>query len=157
MRRARLSIGALFFLFLLGGAGCAINLSEARSARVLRGGEIQVSEVNNMVVPTRAFADIIDPAKAAIEAADEDRELSMEEKRTITKGATAIALSSPGYGAHLDVGLGLGYRFDTWFFSVSRARPRISGDLAGPAERGGAGPGRGVDPRPRHCRLPTRR
>jgi hypothetical protein len=33
-------------------SGCAINVSETRSARVLRGGEMQLAEMNDIVIPT---------------------------------------------------------------------------------------------------------
>jgi len=92
-------------------SGCAMNVSEARSARVLRGGEIQVAEVNDVVIPTRAVTGSIDSGRAAARAAG-DRTLSAEERRDLTGAAAAIALSGPGYGAHIDLGVGLGYRYD---------------------------------------------
>jgi len=88
-----------------------MNVSETRSARVLRGGEIQIAEVNDVVVPTRAVTGSIDSARRAASAAG-DRTLTDQERRDLTGGAAAIALSGPGYGAHIDMAVGLGYRYD---------------------------------------------
>jgi len=92
-------------------SGCAANVSEVRSARVLRGGEMQVSEVNNVVVPTRALADLYSQGKTIAKRADQGA-LPAAEKQELAVAATAIALTGPGYGVHLDFGIGLGYRFD---------------------------------------------
>ncbi len=100
---------ALAVLGLAGG--CAMNVSETRPARVLRGGEIQLSEMNDIVIPTRAVGGLIDGAHDAANAAD-DRMLTDEERRTLTAAAAAISLTGPGYGAHIDAAVGLGYRFD---------------------------------------------
>jgi len=104
----RLALGA----WLLLGAACAISISEGRSARVLRGGEVQIAEVNNIVVPTAAVKGVIGSAETLADAVDDDRALTEDEKHDLVAGATAIALSSPGYGAHLDVAVGFGYRLD---------------------------------------------
>jgi hypothetical protein len=87
-----------------------MNVSETRPARVLRGGEIQLAEVNDIVIPTRAVGGLIDGAKEAANSADDG--LTTEERRTLIGAATAISLTGPGYGAHLDAAAGLGYRFD---------------------------------------------
>jgi hypothetical protein len=93
------------------GAGCAMNVSEARPARVLRGGEIQLAEVNDVVVPTRAVSGVIGGAREAAAAAG-DRALTDDERRSLTGAAAAVSLTGPGYGAHIDLAVGLGYRYD---------------------------------------------
>jgi hypothetical protein len=108
-RAQRLAVFAIA-LGLIGG-GCAMNVSETRPARVLRGGEIQLAEMNDIVIPTRAVGGLIDGAKDAADAAD-DRMLTAEERRTLIGAATAVSLTGPGYGAHIDMAVGLGYRLD---------------------------------------------
>ena len=108
MTQARLV--AVLALATAGGA-CAMNVSETRPAKVLRGGEIQVAEMNDVVIPTRAVGGLIDGARDAANAAD-DRMLTPEERRTLIGAASAISLTGPGYGAHIDMAAGLGYRFD---------------------------------------------
>ncbi|MBM4342541.1 MAG: hypothetical protein FJ100_04095 [Deltaproteobacteria bacterium] len=95
-------------------SGCAVNLSEARPARVLRGGELQISEINNVVAPLGALDDTITSAEALVQAA-RDKSLTQAQARDLAGRAVAIALAGPGYGAHIDVTLGLGYRIDTNF------------------------------------------
>jgi len=95
----------------LAGAGCSMNVSETRPARVLRGGEIQVAEVNDVVIPTRAVSGVIGGARQAAAAA-KDRALTDDERRTLTGAAAAVSLTGPGYGAHIDLAVGLGYRYD---------------------------------------------
>ncbi|MEA2699715.1 MAG: hypothetical protein QOI66_3986 [Myxococcales bacterium] len=92
-------------------SGCAINVSETRSARVLRGGEMQLAEVNDIVIPTRAVNGVYDAGRKAAAAAG-DRMLTQQERRDLTAAAAAIALTGPGYGAHVDLAVGLGYRYD---------------------------------------------
>ena len=108
MTQARLA--AVAALALVGGA-CAMNVSETRPAKVLRGGEIQLSEMNDIVIPTRAVGGLIDGARDAANSAD-DGTLTPEERRTLIGAASAISLTGPGYGAHIDLAAGLGYRFD---------------------------------------------
>jgi hypothetical protein len=110
MRSQRLSLVAALAL-VCAQVGCAMNVSEVRSARVLRGGEIQVSEVNNIVLPSRAIENSLEPAKSAASAAG-SRELTAEERRALVGAATSVALTGPGYGVHSDVAVGLGYRYD---------------------------------------------
>ena len=38
-------------------SGCAMNLAELRSARVLRPGEMQITQGNNVVVPTSSVVE----------------------------------------------------------------------------------------------------
>ncbi len=94
--------------------GCAVNLSEARPARVLRGGELQISEVNNVVVPLGALDDAFTSADTLVKAA-RDKSLTQSQAQDLAGRAVAIALAGPGYGAHIDVTLGLGYRIDSNF------------------------------------------
>ncbi|HVY26659.1 MAG TPA: hypothetical protein VHB79_08895 [Polyangiaceae bacterium] len=98
-------------LLSLSALGCAVNVSEARSARVLRGGEIQVSEVNNVVVPTRAVSHFVSNVQPSIDAA-KNGSVTDEERDKLVGAATAIALTGPGFGVHTDIGVGLGYRYD---------------------------------------------
>lgn len=93
--------------------GCAINLSEARPARVLRGGEIQVSQINSVVVPSSALQATVDSAKALYSDVSQKKLPSDGEARELAGKTAAIALSGPGYATHLDIGIGLGYRWDT--------------------------------------------
>jgi len=92
------------------GGACAMNVSETRPAKVLRGGEIQLAEMNDIVIPTRAVGGLIDGARDAANSADDG--LTPEERRTLIGAASAISLTGPGYGAHIDMAAGLGYRFD---------------------------------------------
>jgi hypothetical protein len=86
---------AVFALALaLAGGGCAMNVSETRPAKVLRGGEIQLAEMNDIVIPTRAVGGLIDGARDAANAAD-DRMLTPEERRTLIGAASAISLTGP--------------------------------------------------------------
>ncbi|MSQ83346.1 MAG: hypothetical protein EXR77_10745 [Myxococcales bacterium] len=96
-------------------AGCAVNLSEARPARVLRGGEVQVSEINNIIVPTGALADGAKSVELVYTALREKKSLSAVEQRDFAGRTAANALTGPGFGAHVDISLGLGYRLDTSF------------------------------------------
>jgi len=88
--------------------GCAINLAEMRSARVLRGGEVHVAQINSVVVPTAGVRAAIDPAKTLIDEVGEDDELSPDEREVLVGGLSAIALTGPGYGTFLDGAVGLG-------------------------------------------------
>ena len=137
-----LFLPVLFLASLAELGGCALNISETRSARVLRGGEIQVSEINNVVIPTSAFGDLVDQARDVSEGYGDEHEYSLEEKRRLVAAATAIALSSPGYGAHMDIGVGLGYRFD--------AQARVGNSVYGLSLR------RGFDLGTWHASLGTR-
>lgn len=92
---------------LLLSLGCAMNLSEMRSARVLRGGEVHVGQINSVVVPTASVRNAIDPAKTLIEELDED-ELTPEERQVVLGGLSAVALTGPGYGSFIDAAVGLG-------------------------------------------------
>lgn len=105
------SLALVSCLLSLGAVGCAMNVSEARSARVLRGGEIQVSEVNNVVVPTRAVSQFVKNVQPSIDAAKAGS-VTDEQRDKLVGAATAIALTGPGFGAHTDIGVGLGYRYD---------------------------------------------
>jgi len=105
------SLAAVACLLSLSALGCAVNVSEARSARVLRGGEIQVSEINNVVVPTRAVSHFVSNVEASVDAANEGA-VTDEERDKLVGAATAIALTGPGFGVHADIGVGLGYRYD---------------------------------------------
>jgi hypothetical protein len=95
---------------------CAVNLNEARPARVLRGGEMEVSNINAVVVPFRVINDVIPPARNAIKALRSDEEPTEEERaareQEALEAAAAIAIQGPGYGNHLAFGMGLGYRYD---------------------------------------------
>ncbi|GEM_PF-1240883 len=106
--------GAVVAVAIATGAlsGCAINISEMRSPRVLRGGEINISQANHVVVPTSSVAELYKQGEVVVEAVDEGRDLTDGERHDLTKSAISIALSSPGYGTHLDFAIGLGYRFD---------------------------------------------
>ncbi|HJN77725.1 MAG TPA: hypothetical protein QGF58_27640 [Myxococcota bacterium] len=84
---------------LLWTLGCAINLAEMRSARVLRGGEVHVSQINSVVVPTAGVREAIDPARTLIDELEEDDSLSTEEREVLVGGLSAIALTGPGYGS----------------------------------------------------------
>jgi hypothetical protein len=88
-----------------------MNLAELRTARVLRPGEMQVTQGNNIVIPTSS---VVESWNAAQIIADQDRAgmLSEEEALDLVGGATAIALSSPGYGTFLEYAVGLPRRFE---------------------------------------------
>ena len=92
--------------------GCAMNLAQMRSARVLEGGEVQLSEVNSVVVPSAAVVQSIDPARELLQQRNEDEPLDAEEREIVLGGLTAVALSSPGFGSYLDGAVGLGRGFD---------------------------------------------
>jgi hypothetical protein len=109
-RYLRSTIVALLALAL--PAGCATNLTEARSARVLRGGEIQVAQINSVNVPTRVVGDLIDSGKQVVELLEQGGSPTDEQRKQLLGGAAAIALSGVGYGTHIDAGVGLGYRMD---------------------------------------------
>ena len=97
---------------LLQSAACAMNVSEARPARILRGGEWQISEANNIVVPTGVIAEAVDKGETVVKLIDEGRPATDEEKALLVGSAVSMALQSPGYGAHLDLAVGLGYGAD---------------------------------------------
>ncbi|MCP4805006.1 MAG: hypothetical protein GY913_17075 [Proteobacteria bacterium] len=92
--------------------GCAINLAEMRGARVLRGGEIEVSEINSVVIPSAAVREAIDPAKELVGQIDESDQLTAEEREVLVGGMAAVALSGPGYGTFIDGNIGLGRGFE---------------------------------------------
>jgi len=92
--------------------GCATNLTEARSARVLRGGEIQVAQINSVNLPTRVLGDVIDGGKQTVEVLEQGGSPNDEQRRKLIGAAAAIALTGVGYGTHIDAGFGLGYRMD---------------------------------------------
>lgn len=100
-------MSALLLLF-----GCAMNLSEMRSARVLGGGEVQLTQGNTAVIPTAAARESIDAAQLIIETARDGSTLSQDEAHTLIAGATAVALSAPGYGSFGDLALGFGYGWE---------------------------------------------
>ena len=109
MRRPALALAILCV-----ATGCAVNLSEARPARVLRGGEFQLAEINNVVAPLGAIDDTITTAEPLVQGA-RAKTLTQAQARDLAGRATAISLAGPGYGAHFDVSLGLGYRIDSSF------------------------------------------
>lgn len=92
--------------------GCAINLAEMRGARVLRGGEIELAEINSVVVPSAAVREAIDPAKALVDQLDGSEPLTDDERRVLVGGLAAVSLSGPGYGTFLDGNIGLGRGFE---------------------------------------------
>ncbi|MBI5610539.1 MAG: hypothetical protein HY902_16805 [Deltaproteobacteria bacterium] len=94
-------------------AGCAVNFSEARPARILRGGEVQLAQINNVVVPTSAIGDSISSTKSLYTSLKAQEKPSNDQARDYASRATAIALAGPGYATHFDIGVGLGYRWDT--------------------------------------------
>lgn len=91
---------------------CALNLAEMRSARVLGGGEVQLTQGNTAVLPTAAVRESIDAARLVIDAAQSGEPLTDEEAHTLIAGATAVALSAPGYGTYGDLALGFGYGWE---------------------------------------------
>ncbi len=93
-------------------SGCAMNLAELRSARVLRPGEMQVTQGNNVVVPTSSVGESWKAAQIISDAEADAGLLSEEEALDLVGGATAIALSSPGYGTFAEYALGLPRRFE---------------------------------------------
>jgi hypothetical protein len=97
---------------LLGLTACSINVNEARPARVLRGGEVQVSNVSGLVLPVGAVGDAVDPSQQLIDAAEDEEELTENEQRELVRSSAAIAIQGPGYNSHLEVGVGMGYRVD---------------------------------------------
>jgi len=94
-------------------AGCAINLSESRTPRVLRGGEMQISSINSVVVPVGSVNTAIGAGKTVVRNIDQGTSPTDEDKRQLVGSAVAIGLTGPGYGNHLEFALGLGYRLDT--------------------------------------------
>jgi hypothetical protein len=99
------------WLTVLLAAGCAVNLSESRPARVLRGGEMQISNINSVVVPMGSMGTTIDAGKTIAQKIDQ--RTSDADKRRLAGSAAAIGLTGPGYANHLEFALGLGYRLDT--------------------------------------------
>ncbi len=93
-------------------SGCAMNLAELRSARVLRAGEMQVTQGNNIVAPTSSVIESWNTAQLLAEDRDSEDGVTQEEALDLVGGATAIALSSPGYGTFLDYAVGLPRRFE---------------------------------------------
>lgn len=93
-------------------SGCALNLAELRSARVLGGGEVQLTQGNTAVVPTAAVRETIDAAKLVIDARQSGEPLSEQQAQTLVAGATAVALSAPGYGGFGDLAVGFGYGWE---------------------------------------------
>ena len=94
-------------------SGCAMNMAELRSARVLRAGEMQITQGNNVVIPTSTLGESWDSAQLILDARDEGAAaLSEEDALDLVGGATAIALASPGYGTFIDYAVGLPYRFE---------------------------------------------
>lgn len=87
---------------------CATNLSEARPARVLAKGQMQITQANNIVAPLQVVSAVIEPGRTVLDALDESRPPTNEEQRKIAGAATGIALMGPGYGTHLDFGYGVG-------------------------------------------------
>ncbi len=92
--------------------GCALNLNEARPARVLRGGEMEISQVSSVVLPTAFFTQAIDAADQSARAVTQGEEVDEAQRRSILRAAVLSAVHGPGYDAQLQFGLGLGYRFD---------------------------------------------
>ncbi len=102
--------GALLPLWSL--AACSINVNEARPARVLRGGEVQVSNVSGVVLPVGAVSDAVSPSQTLIDSAKNEEELTEDEQHELVRSAAAVAIQGPGYNSHLEVGVGMGYRID---------------------------------------------
>ncbi len=90
-----------------------MNMAELRSARVLRGGEMQVVRGNTVVVPLQAVGQLIDETETLITSADDGAALSAEEGSTLVSGTAALGLMSPGYGTYLEYAFGLGHRWDS--------------------------------------------
>ncbi|MDH5673857.1 MAG: hypothetical protein OEZ06_16995 [Myxococcales bacterium] len=110
-----LRLPAALALLALGMGGCAMNLNEARPARTLRGGEMQVSQVSNAVLATRAISVLIDPAESIARSSAKDgptTELTDEQKNQLLVALAATSLQGVGYATHLEFGVGLGYRLD---------------------------------------------
>jgi hypothetical protein len=101
------------WLTVLLAAGCAVNLSESRPARVLRGGEIQISDVSSLVVPLGSVDTAISGGKTAAKNIEHNTSPSPDDKRQLVGSAAAIGLTGPGYGNHLEIAAGFGYRLDT--------------------------------------------
>ncbi len=116
------------FAFLL-SAGCATNLTEMRSARVLKGGEIQVTDSNNIIIPSAVVENAIDPARTLVDKAESGDDFTDEEKADLMAASAAIALTGPGYSNHIELGVGLGYHTDIAF--------RLSNGIYGLALRHG--------------------
>jgi hypothetical protein len=114
MQQRRELQSALLALVLLPALlpGCATNLSEARSARVLRGGEVQVAQINSVNLPTRVVGDLIASGKKTVDVVDQGGTPTDAQRKQLLGGAAAIALSGVGYGTHIDAGFGLGHRLD---------------------------------------------
>jgi hypothetical protein len=93
-------------------AGCAANFSEARPARVLRGGEIRVAQASSVNLPVRVIGDLIEPGEQVVSNISSSTTPTDEESEALVGAAVATALSGIGYGTHIDVGIGLGYRLD---------------------------------------------
>jgi hypothetical protein len=93
-------------------SGCAMNLAELRSARVLRAGEMQVTQGNNVVVPTSSIVESWNTAQLLAEAKDSEDPVTEEQALDLVGGATAIAISSPGYGTFVEYAIGLPRRFE---------------------------------------------
>jgi len=103
---------AVLGLFSTGSLGCALNVSEARPARALKGGEVEASYVNNVVVPVGVLGSLIRPARRLGESETGGEPLSEEEEVDSVLTGTALAVQGPGYGTHMEAGVGLGYQYD---------------------------------------------
>ena len=97
-------------LTLFWATGCAVNVAEMRSARVLRGGEVTLTQGNTVVIPTSSVEQAIETGKTLVEK--EDNRYSETEARQLVGTAAAIALASPGYGTFVDGAIGLGRGFE---------------------------------------------
>ena len=66
-------------------SGCAMNLAELRSARVLRAGEMQVTQGNNIVVPTSGVVESWNTALLIAET--QDNEVQVTEEQALDRGS----------------------------------------------------------------------
>lgn len=72
----------------------------------------QVAWSNHVVAPTSVVGDVIDPARKLVAAYKDGGTPSDDEARALVGAATAISVSGPGFGTHLEVARGLGAGFE---------------------------------------------
>lgn len=96
----------------LATSGCAMNLAELKSPRVLRGGEVELVYGNNAILPSSGVRQVVESSVALADDNQSGEGLQQSQKETLVAGAAALSLASPGYGSFFEANLGLGYGFD---------------------------------------------
>ena len=61
-------------------ANCASNLSEGQPAKVLKGGEISISNLNNVILPTQSAGAILNAGETIAGTIDSDSEITPQQQ-----------------------------------------------------------------------------